>query len=431
MVSFSERHNKRHGMSGAVIGIVVVIVIIVAALAGYEAAASSTGTTTTVTGPTTTTTTTVTSPGSGTGGTTTVTTTITSTVTGSPTSTSTTSSSSIPTLPSTLPSLTISETGSSLLYPLFNIWVTNFTHSYSSVKINTASTGSGTGQSQAEAGTVQIGASDAYLTPTQSAQYPSMLDIPLAISAQMVNYNLPMIPSSTHLNFTGNILGGIYNGTITYWDDQNIKNANPGAASLLPHDLIVPIHRSDGSGDTFIFTSYLSDTSNSWSKNVGYGTAVSWPSVPTAQGANGNGGMVTASGQTEYSIAYIGVSYQKQTNASSLGIAKLQNLAGKFVAIDTANIQAAVNAQANSTPPNEIISLVDGPGTNSYPIVNYEYAIVSNTQPDSTTSQVVRTFLNWAVEDGNAPYYLNQVGFVPLPPSIAALTYAQIAKIGP
>ncbi|MDG6983839.1 MAG: phosphate ABC transporter substrate-binding protein PstS [Nitrososphaerota archaeon] len=346
-------------------------------------------------------------------------------------STGSSTTAATPTLPSSLPAATISETGSTLLYPLFNYWVPGFGATYTNVHINTAGTGSGIGISSAAAGTVQIGASDAYLLPAQMNQYPSLLDIPLAISAQMINYNLPGIPSTTHLNMTGNILAKIYNGTISYWDDSQITAINPGVT--LPHQIIHPIHRSDGSGDTFIFTTYLSDTNSWWKTNVGFATSVSFPGIPTAAAYVGNGGMVQGCQATPYCIAYIGVSFMSNTQAAGLGYAYLQNAAGNFVDITQANIQAAAAQMESSTPPNEAISLVYAPGANSYPIINYEYAIVSKTQSDANTALVVRTFLNWCVmpQNGNAPSYLNKVGFVALPSSIATLSYAQIAQIGP
>ncbi|MDG6926312.1 MAG: phosphate ABC transporter substrate-binding protein PstS [Nitrososphaerota archaeon] len=399
---------------------IVVVVMIVSALAGYYAAGTSISTTTTTSVSTTTlppVTTTVTVTG------------------GVSTSVSTSVQTTIPppTLPSSLPSETISETGSTLLYPLFNLWVPNFTTTYSNVRVNTAGTGSGTGISSAAAGTVQIGASDAYLTSSQASEYPNLLNIPLAISAQQINYNLPMIPSTTSLNFSGNVLAGIYNGSISFWDNAAIKAINPGVASLLPHQTIVPIHRSDGSGDTFIFTSYLSDQSPDWAKTVGFATSVSWPSVPAAEGAIGNGGMVQACAQTEYSIAYIGISFFNNAKSAGLGHAHLKNAAGNYVDITEANILSAAQQETSSTPPDETLSMVNAPGANSYPIINYEYAIVGKTQADANTALVVRTLLDWAILPayGNSAYFLSQVGFVPLPPAIASLSYAQIAEIGP
>jgi phosphate transport system substrate-binding protein len=340
------------------------------------------------------------------------------------------------TYPTSLPSLTLSETGSSLLYPLFNLWVNSsnsnsFTGMYSSVKINTASTGSGTGQADSEQGTVQIGASDAYLSNTTAAQFPMILNIPLAISAQQINYNLPMIPATMHLNFTGTILTDIYNGTITKWNDPAIVAVNPGAASLLPDSTIIPVHRADGSGDTFIFTTYLSDTDPWWATNVGFATTVSWPAVQSGQSATGNGGMVTFAEQNEYSIAYIGISYLNSAISGKLGYGYLQNQAGNFVNITAANIEAAANALSPCTPANERISLVDAPGANSYPIINYEYAMVSNDQNTTGMAQTLRTLLTWAVDPnhGSSPTFLDQVNFVPLPSATALLSLAQINTI--
>jgi phosphate transport system substrate-binding protein len=295
--------------------------------------------------------------------------------------------------------------------------------------VNTAAGGSGAGQTGVEQNTLNLGGSDVFATSAQAATYPGILNIPVAISAQQVNYN---IPGLTHqLNLTGNILAGIYNGTITYWDNAAIVKANPLAASQLPHQAIVPIHRSDSSGDTGLFTTYLSDTSPSWQKNVGSGTTVQWPSDPAAQSASGNSGMLTAASQTQYSIAYIGVSYLAQANTAGLGNAKLLNLAGNFVALTPANVGTAVNNQYTSTPANERVSLIYGPGATAYPIVNYEYVWVQQTQSSATLATDIQALLTWATSPtyGNSAYFLNQVGFVPLPSTVLSLTCAQVDSI--
>jgi phosphate transport system substrate-binding protein len=402
--------SKKKAVSAGTAAIVVVAIIVVAAIGVYLTMVHSQN------GGTT--------PSSQSSGTSFQSSTVTQTA--SQTSTTTTG------LPATLPPETISETGSTLLYPLFNLWVPNFTSMYPSVKINTAGTGSGTGISSAETGTVQIGASDAYMSNSQIAQYPSILNIPLAISAQGVFYNIPGIPNTMHLNLSGPVLAGIYNGSITYWDSPQISELNPAAASLLPHQLIIPIHRSDGSGDTFIFTQYLSFSTPSWNKSIGFGTTVSWPSIPNAQAALGNGGMVQAAQQNRYSIAYIGVSYLNNAEQAGLGYAYLENRAGNFVNFSPENIQAAANAMVPNTPKDERISLIFAPGADSYPIINYEYAIVSKNQPNADVALVIRTFLTWAVlsQYGNSPYFLNQVHFIPLPQSVVQLSEEQIAEIG-
>jgi phosphate transport system substrate-binding protein len=198
------------------------------------------------------------------------------------------------------------ETGSSLLYPLFNIWVPHFEKAHPGVKVTTQSTGSGAGIAQAISGVVQVGASDAYMSDQQIKQNPDILNIPLAISAQAINYNLPGL-NNKHIKFSGPVLAGIYTGKITKWNDPAIEKLNPGLK--LPEHQIIPVHRTDGSGDTFIFSQYLDFSTPSWANTVGYGTTVSWPAVQGGLGANGNPGMVEALKQNPYAIAYIGVSF--------------------------------------------------------------------------------------------------------------------------
>ncbi len=310
------------------------------------------------------------------------------------------------------------ETGSTLLYPLTNLWVSAYQQHHAGVQITTQGTGSGAGISQAISGVAQIGASDAYMSDSQERQL-KMLNIPLAISAQQINYNIPGL-NNVHLNFSGPVLAGIYNGGIQYWDDSKIEAINRQYASKLPHQHIIPIHRADGSGDTFIFTQYLSFSTPSWNRGPGYGTTVSWPSVSGGVGATGNPGMVQACQGTQYSIAYIGVSFLNQTNAAHLGYAQLQNRSGKFVLPAPSNISSAANALSSKTPGDERISLVFAPGPSSYPIVNYEYAIVNPRQSDGATKAALQAFLRWAVSSGggNSMHFLNSVHFLPLPGAI-------------
>jgi len=322
----------------------------------------------------------------------------------------------------------ILETGSTLLYPLFNLWVPDYAKSHPDVKITTQGTGSGTGISEAISGVAQIGASDAYMSDAQMKKSPGMLNIPLAISSQMINYNVPGF-NDKHLKLSGPVLAGIYDGKIKYWDDAAIAKLNPG--EKLPHDVIVPVHRTDGSGDTFIFTQYLSFSTPSWEKSTGYGTTVSWPAVQGGIGAEGNPGMVNASKTTPYSIAYIGISFKNATDQSKLGEAMLENKAGKFVLPDAKTVGAAVKATAAKTPKDERISLIFAPGSESYPIINYEYAIVNTKQPSADVAKAVKAFLDWdmGASEGNAPHFMKAVGFVPLPSAIATLSKDQVAKV--
>lgn len=320
------------------------------------------------------------------------------------------------------------ETGSSLLYPLFNLWVPVYTKANPHVRITTQSTGSGTGISQAISGVAQIGASDAYLSDALMKKNPGMLNIPLAISSQMVNYNLPGL-NATHLKLSGPVLAGIYDGKIVKWNDPAIEKLNPGV-KLPDHDIIT-VHRTDGSGDTFIFSQYLSFSTPSWQNSVGYGTTVSWPAAPGAIGAEGNPGMVNAIKNNPYSIAYIGVSFKNAIDENKLGEALLENRAGKFVLPTVENVQAAAAARSAETPKDERISLIFAPGADSYPIINYEYAIVKAKQPNATVAAEMRKFFTWAIshQGGNAPHFMAAVSFVPLPASVVKLSAAQIAEI--
>lgn len=324
----------------------------------------------------------------------------------------------------------LSETGSTLLYPLFELWAAAYHKQYPNVTITPEGTGSGTGISDASSGTVDIGASDAYLSPTDFAEYPGIENIALAISAQMVNYNVSGIPASTHLKLDGGVLASIYEGHITNWDDPHIKALNPGVK--LPNEKIVVLHRSDSSGDTFIFSTYLSDANpNGWGKSIGFGTSISFPAISNALAEDGNGGMVTGCKSTPGCIAYIGISYMKETNADHLGEAELQNRDGFFHLPNAATITSEASAAYEQTPPDEALSLEYDGAKAGYPIINYEYAIIPPKEPNQRVANAVKALLYWTIDTkgGSSPSFLNQVGFQPLPASIAKLSAAQIAKI--
>ncbi|MDE2334335.1 MAG: phosphate ABC transporter substrate-binding protein PstS [Rhodospirillales bacterium] len=330
--------------------------------------------------------------------------------------------------PARAASVNLLETGSSLLYPLFNLWVPAYTKANPGVRITTQSTGSGTGISESISGVAQIGASDAYLSDALMKQHAGMLNIPLAISSQMINYNVPGL-NATNLKFSGPVLAGIYSGKITKWNDPAIAAINPGVK--LPDHAIVTVHRTDGSGDTFIFSQYLAFSTPAWQNSVGYGTTVSWPAAAGAIGANGNPGMVNAIKNTPYSIAYIGVSFKQAIADNKLGTALLENKDGKFVPLTIENVKAAAAAMTAKTPKDERISLVYAPGPSSYPIINYEYAIVKAQQPNAAVAAELRKFFTWAIspQGGNAQHFMDAVSFVALPASAAKLSTAQIDTI--
>ncbi len=316
------------------------------------------------------------------------------------------------------------ESGSSLLYPLFNLWVTGYTVNNPNANITTTSTGSGAGIAQAIKGLINIGASDAYMSDALVAKNPTMLSIPLAISSQAVNFNLPGVKS---LNLSGPILAAIYTGKVTHWNDPMIAAANPGVS--LPATTIIPVHRLDGSGDTFIFSQYLTASDSGWAASLKYGTTISWPAIPGEIGAKGNSGMLAAVAASPGAIAYIGISYAGQAAAAGLGQAALEDANGEYVLPTAANIAAAAASVANTTPADERISMIFAKGADAYPIVNYEYAIVDSNQQAQAVAGAIRDFLTFAITEGNNASYLKQVNFLPLPAPVAALSAAQIAKI--
>ncbi len=244
----------------------------------------------------------------------------------------------------------------------------------------------------------------------------------------MVNYNLPGL-NGRHLKLSGPVLDGMYDGNIRYWDDAAIRSLNPGVH--LPHHVIIPVHRTDGSGDTFIFTQYLSFSTPAWNNSTSYGTTVSWPAVSGGLGAEGNPGMVTATKDNPYTVAYIGTSFQNAIERYRLGIAMLKNRAGRFVLPTVATAKSAAAALVHKTPKDERLSMIFAPGLNSYPIINYEYALIDPRQPSPGMAAQLRNLLTWAISPrgGNASHFMRQVHFIALPVQVVRLSSAQIAEI--
>ncbi len=361
---------------------------------------------------------------------------------------------------------TLTETGSTLLYPLITAWAGNYT----AAKISADGTGSGTGQSEAETGVVNIGASDAYL---KNASATSLINLPVAISAQLIYYNLPGI--TAHLNLNGTILAMIYNGTITTWDNPLILAAQPTAVqaqlSGLSSETIHPIKRSDSSGDTFLFTS-LADMS--WSQWT-YGASTSALTGNTiATGADGNSGMVTAIDQTTNSIGYVGISYESSAHADGLQYAAVgDNLSlsatggispANYILPSAQNISydanlglsrlqydtygLAVSLILGGSWAGAITLVTGGGGTNPdaasptpYPLVNLEYALIKTT-PGGTTvtsAKLAATvqFLEWAISTGNwaasgdQSAYITGVNFIPLTPEVTGYDMQALASVQP
>jgi len=322
--------------------------------------------------------------------------------------------------------VTLAETGSTLLYPLFSVWAADYAKTHPGVNVTAASTGSGAGMEQAIAGAAQVGASDAYMSDVQIKQSPQIINVPMAISALTVNYNLPGLEGNLKLD--GPTLAGVYTGKIRAWDDKAIAALNPGAK--LPHNDIIPVRRAEGSGDTFVFTQYLTFSTASWENSLGFGTTIAWPSVPGALEATGNPGMVEKLAATPYSVGYVGVSFHADVAKAGLGTAALESYSGEFLLPTPESIAAAAASLGPRTPTDERLTLVNAPGANAYPLINYEYAIVSTKQPSAATAAAIRKFLLWAIApDETNQKYLDDAHFIALPAHIWVLSHDQIETI--
>jgi phosphate transport system substrate-binding protein len=311
---------------------------------------------------------------------------------------------------------------------MMKIWATTYNQRTPGVTVTYAGGGSSQGIKDASAGVVQIGGSDAYLSAGDLLKNKSLLNIPLVVSAQSVIYYLPGLkPAGAHVQLSGTVLAEMYMGGIKTWSDSQIRDLNPGVT--IPPLPVVPVERSDGSGDTFLFTSYLSTQDSGWNSNVGYGTKVAWPSVPGAKSESGAAGMITACMKSPGCIGYNGVSYLGQEQLVGIDEAKLRNASGGWVLPEQPWIQDEVAGFIAITPPNETIAMIADTTGAGYPIVNYEYAIVSEQQPNATQAALIRNFLTWVVQTGNGLTYVSQVNFQPLPADLQVLSLAQIGEI--
>ena len=321
--------------------------------------------------------------------------------------------------------VSLTETGSTLMFPLFGAWQTAYNTTVTTVTITTAGTGSGTGIADAGTGTTTIGASDAYLSAADMTQYPTLENIPLTVAALMVNYNLPGVKTPLKLN--GTVLAQIYTGKIKTWNDPAIAKLNPGVT--LPSLKITALHRADSSGSTFLFTSYLNAQDPAAWPAADVNTTVSWPAGAKQAAETGSGGMVTGCQGIKGCIAYIGISYLAKTTAAGLGSASLANKAGKFTQATAKTINAALASFSGSTPTTGSQSLINTSAAKGYPIINYEYAVVKKTQPSAAQAAALKAFLKWTLTTGAGSTFLSAVGFEPLPSNVLTVAENQIAAI--
>lgn len=312
--------------------------------------------------------------------------------------------------------VSIDGAGATFPYPLIDTWRVEYQDFRPNVNLNYQSIGSGGGIRQFTEMTVGFGATDAPLTQTQRDALPATaVHIPETIGSVVPTYNIPGIGGG--LKLTGPIIADIFLGIIDRWDDPTIAEINPGV-NIPDRDIIV-VHRSDGSGTTFVWTSYLSTVSSGWQEKIGRGTAVQWP---IGIGAPGNEGVASTVKNTPYSVGYNELAYALTTG---MDYASILNRAGNFVAPSLESTAAAVDALAGTLPAGEAswenVSLLDAPGENSYPIASFSYILLykdMSTNPgisQEEAEEIVR-FVSWAVTDGQE--HAAPLEYVPLPEAV-------------
>ncbi|MEM3160664.1 MAG: phosphate ABC transporter substrate-binding protein PstS [Nitrososphaera sp.] len=327
-------------------------------------------------------------------------------------------------------SVTINGAGATFPFPLIDTWRVEYKKVDASVNLNYASIGSGGGIRQFTEKTVDFGASDAPLTAAQTSALPgTAVHIPETIGSVVAAYNIPGI-SSKGMKLTGQVLADIYLGKIKRWDDPAIKSLNPNLP--LPSRDILVVRRSDGSGTTFVWTSYLSQVSEEWKSKVGSGTSVSWP---TGRGAPGNEGVATTIRGAKYSIGYVELSYALTTG---MNYAFIKNPAGNFIEPTLETTKAAVGASATSLPPGDAswsnVALLNAPGDKSYPIASFSYLLLykeMSTSPkvdSKEKAKAVIDFIAWAISpDGQK--YAAELQYVPLPDEVVQLNQRTLASL--
>jgi phosphate transport system substrate-binding protein len=308
----------------------------------------------------------------------------------------------------------LSGAGSTLVAPLMTNWINGF-EIKEGIPVKYAAVGSGEGIKAISNGTVDFGASDAPMTPEQEAKCNSCVTIPWALSATGIGFNIPGVKK---LNLSGAVLAGIYFGKITNWNDPKIAELNP--KTKLPNLTITPIYRSDGSGDTYAFTNYLSKISPAWKSEVGYATTVGFKA---GVGAKGNAGVTSTVAKTQGSIGYISASYL--IAAGSLGVAALENKAGNFEFPNLKNIESAAST-VKSLPASNTVSITNPPKKASiaYPISTFTYAIVPHSAPQKGFLQ---QFLNYAITKGQV--YGAALDFAPLPKVVVSAAKKAISTL--
>jgi phosphate transport system substrate-binding protein len=302
----------------------------------------------------------------------------------------------------------LNAAGATFPYPIYSKWFDVYHNAHPNVQINYQSIGSGGGIRQLLAGTVDFGASDGPMSDDQLSQAKfKILHFPTVLGAVVPTYNIAGV--SGELNFTQKALAGIYLGTITKWNDPEIAKANSGVN--LPNTDIVVIHRSDGSGTTYIWTDFLGKVSEEWKKKVGNAaTSVNWP---VGLGGKGNEGVTGLVKQTPNAIGYIELIYAIQNN---IPYGKVQNAAGNFVKADLAGVTAAAAADAKNIPADFRVSITNPAGPKVYPIASFTWLLIPAQIQDSAKREAIKDFLKWMLTEGQK--YNEGLSYAQLPKEV-------------
>jgi phosphate transport system substrate-binding protein len=310
---------------------------------------------------------------------------------------------------------TINGAGATFPYPIYSKWFAEYNKLHPNVRINYQSIGSGGGIQQITRQTVFFGASDGPMTEEQIKAAPApILHLPTVLGAVVPVYNVAGV--STDLKFTGPLLADIYLGKIAKWNDPAIAKLNPGVS--LPATEIIVVHRSDGSGTTYIWVDYLSKMSPEFQRKVGVKTSVKWPTGVGGKGNEGVAGLVT---QTPGAIGYVELIYALQNKISD---GSVQNAAGEFVKASVQSVTMAAAGAAAKMPADFRVSITNAPGNGVYPISSFTWLLLYENPKDKAQGRMMSDFMKWALTDGQK--YCADLGYAPLPPNVVKMELAAL-----
>jgi phosphate transport system substrate-binding protein len=312
---------------------------------------------------------------------------------------------------------TLNGAGATFPYPIYSKWFSEYHKQHPEIEINYQSIGSGGGIRQVLAGTVDFGASDGPMSDQQLSEAKTKIyHLPTVLGAAVPAYNVPGVDQE--VKFTPDIVADIFLGKITNWNDARIGKLNSGVK--FPDQPIVVVHRSDGSGTTYIWTDYLSKVSSEWQSKVGKGTSVKWPVGLGAKGNEGVAGMVR---QMSGSFGYVELIYAVQ---NKLTFGSVRNAGGNFVKASLDSVTAAA-ASVKSMPADFRVSITNAPGKDAYPISSFTWLLIPATSKDKAKGQIIADFLNWMLEEGQK--MTASLEYAPLPQSVVDKERAVIKQI--